>query len=290
MRTTGKKHTRYDIIAEQDEHTGEKRRNFALVGGGIVCVAILVVYLVVAAYPSRLFSEERSLSAADKQPVAAPVRAEVPNSPLKTEAEDLFASTTRIMQQQFAKMGKTYTAPSLQLFEDTITAYECGPVLPATGAFYCPANKQVFIDLSFFKAVNAADSSSASRTQAYIVAHQVGHHIEDLLGITARLEAARNTVTGAQFKQLNTKAELLADYYAGVWAHYAFKKGFDNGDAEIAVNDITKINTTLAQNTEITLPDPYSYVDLGRRANAFYRGYESGNLKAADIFEAGDLK
>jgi len=289
MHNNGKRSTRYKIITGEEEAATGKRRNFALVGG-VICLVVLVSYFVVAAYPSKLFSEERSQSSDNQAVNAMPVRAVLPNSPLKSSTEQLFASTSKVMQQLFNKIGKKYTAPSLQLFEDTITAYECGQALPASGSFYCADQHQVFIDLSFFRAVNTIDTLSASRTQAYIISHQVGHHIEDLMGVTAKIEAARGEVSEAQFRQLTVKAELLADYYAGVWAHYAFKKRFDNGDAELAISDVTQVNSKLSQNREVSLPDPYHYAELGPRSDNFFRGYTSGDLSGARVFEPGELK
>ena len=262
-----------------------------MLAAGIICLVVLVVYTVIAAYPSKLFSEERNPSSADTQAVnAQPIRAVLPNSPLKTSTEQLFGSTSNVMQQLFGKLGKKYTAPSLQLFEDTITAYECNQVLPAAGSFYCADEHQVFIDLAFFKAVYTIDTLSASRTQAYIIAHQVGHHIEDLMGITAKIEAARGEVGDEQYRKLLLKTELLADYYAGVWAHYAFKKNFDYVDAEMAISDVTKINNKLVKNPDIILPDPYNYIELGQRADNFFEGYTKGDLKAANVFAPGELK
>jgi uncharacterized protein len=117
----------------------------------------------------------------------------------------------------------------------------------------------------------------------------LGHHIAQLLGITAKIEARRSDLSDPDYKKLTHKLELLADYYAGVWMHYAMKKQFDNADAATILADATKLSTALAQNTEIAVPDPYSYANLGERSNVFYRGYRIGSLKLADIFAPGEL-
>jgi predicted metalloprotease len=284
-----KSKTKFELAPDEEDRQVEKRRRFVVLSG-LIGLAAVVVYLIVAAFPSRLFSESKTSAVASQQPVQVVVRPEVPNSPLKTAAETLFAETNARMQKLFAKLGRQYTAPTLQLFMDTIGAYQCGQYLPSAGSFYCPAEKKVYLDLAFFRALQKADSSSATLAQEYIVAHQLGHHIENLLGITAKIEAARNTLSDDDFKKLTTKQELLADYYAGVWAHYVWKRTLDNRLAETAVSDATKQSTLLAQNNETTVPDPFGYAMLGNRVNAFYRGYESGDLKAADVFDAKDLK
>jgi len=264
----------------------EKRRNFALFGGLIS--VIVLIYFGITAFPFSLFSEARNNDAANKVTLAKVSRPTLPASPLKSIAENDFANTNSIMLRQFAKMGKKYIAPSLQLFEDTISAYQCGHLLPATGAFYCKADKEVYVDLAFLRRMTKVDSSSAAQVQAYIIAHQVGHHIENLLGITAKIEKLRQTLPDADITRLEEKAELLADYYAGVWASYAFKSTFDNADILIA--DVTNLSTTLAKNTNLTVGDPYNYTNLGQRASAFTRGFQSGSLSKADVFDKGELR
>ena len=254
-----------------EEDKVQKRRIFAIVGGVIGIVA-LFVYLVSSAYPERLFRAFSHPEPVSEHVVLPPVHPVLPNSLLKSSSLDLFAHANRVMSSQFEKMGKTYTAPGLQLFEDTISAYECGQTLPATGPFYCPFNKELYIDLAFFRGIGGHDTASATMAQAYIIGHQVGHHIEQLLGITAKVEARRADLSDVEYKKLSNKLELLADYYAGVWMHYAMKKQFDTGDAATILADATKLSTGLAQNPEITMPDPYSYINRGERSNVFYRG------------------
>lgn len=289
MQSSGENRSKYKLITNNEENVAHNRRNFAL-AGGVACVIIAIVYLMVAAYPSKLFSEQRNQPIKEQTPAPIPAHPVLPNSTLKSSAEEIFANTTKVMTKLFAQMGKTYKAPSLQLFEDTVSAYQCGQNLPASGPFYCAADKEVFIDLSFFRAVKTLDTISGSRTQAYLIAHQVGHHIEDLLGITAKINAAMGNADMAQAKKLNLKSELLADYYAGVWARFYFKGDIDSGDAGILIGDATRISTALAHNTENVIGDRYTYTSLGKRSNAFYRGYQNGNLKNDGIFEPGELK
>jgi len=273
----------------EEEHIVQKRRTFALVGGLIGVVAVFV-YLVSSAYPEKLFSMFRHQESTAEHMVVPPVHPALPNSLLKTHSLEIFSRDNKVMAKQFDELGKTYTAPALQLFEDTISAYECGQGLPSTGAFYCPANNEMYIDLAFFRALAKRDSAIAPLSREYIIGHQVGHHIEQLLGITAKVAAMQGEVSDADFKKLNDKLELLADYYAGVWMRHALHRQFDTGDAATILADATKLSTALAQNPDIAVPDPYSYANLGERSNVFYRGYRTGSIKQADIFAAGDLK
>jgi hypothetical protein len=289
MQSSGENRSKYKLITNDEENVTHKRRNFALIGGA-GCVIIVIVYLLVAAYPARLFSEQLDQTSKEQPSALVPAHPILPASALKSSSEDIFASTTKVMTRLFAKMGKTYKAPSLQLYEDSISAYECGQGLPVTGPFYCPADKTVFIDLAFFRAVNKFDTIGGSRTQKYLIAHQVGHYIADQLGITAKINAALATANTSEAKKLNLEAELLADYYAGVWAHYTFKEDIDNGDTEILISDATRQSAALAQNTQKVVGDPYGYGNLGNRSDVFYRGYQSGDLKNDGIFEPGELK
>ncbi|HJP63660.1 MAG TPA: neutral zinc metallopeptidase [Mucilaginibacter sp.] len=266
----------------------EKRRNFALVGG-IAGIVVLIVYLITAAYPSRLFSEARNPEHTDHQPVpqARPV---LPASKLKSSSEKLYNDNNEVMSKLFRSIGKKYVPPSLQLFQDTISAYECGAVLPAAGSFYCAESKQIYLDLSFFAAVKKRYPESADLVQAYIIAHQNGHHIAGLLGISAKIAARHGDLTDAQYGKLLRKQELLADFYAGVWLHHAWKKSFDNGDAELAISDVAQISTDLAENTENEVPDAYRFSTIGERSDWLFKGYRTGDLNEGDVFTAEELK
>ncbi len=275
---------------DPQKNKAETRRSFAVIGG-ILGVIILVVYLITAAYPSRLFSEVKDNDPADQQPVPAVVHPVLPASPLKSSSEALLTSTNEVWVKLFKKAGIKYAAPSLQFFEDTISAYECGVTLPATGSFYCPADKEIYLDLSFFNLIKKSFPGSADMVQAYIIAHQQGHHIESLLGITAKVEAARARLSDIEYQKLNNKEEMLADYYAGVWAHYYWKNGLDNSDATTAISAVTQVSALLAKNDENVVPDAYNYSNIGERANWFYKGYQSGDLKGGDsILSAKDLQ
>jgi len=267
----------------------EKRRNFALVGG-IAGIVVLIVYLITAAYPSRLFSEALSPEHTEHQPMLPPARPVLPASKLKSSSEKLYNDNNEVMSKLFRSIGKKYVAPSLQLFQDTISAYECGAMLPAVGSFYCAESNQIYLDLSFFSAVKKRYPESADLVQAYIIAHQNGHHIADLLGISKKIAAMRGDLTEAQYGKLLRKQELLADFYAGVWLHHAWKKSFDNGDAELVISDVAQISTDLAENTENEVPDAYRFSTIGERSDWLFKGYRTGDLHEGDVFTAEELK
>jgi len=272
------------------EKKGDKRRNYALVGG-IVGVVVLVVYLITAAYPSRLFSEVKNGDPVQQQPALINIHPVLSPSPMKTKCEELFANSNRVWAKVFSNAGKPYAKASLQLFEDTITADACGFARQATGSFYCPADHKIYIDVASFNAIQKQLGSSANLVQTYIIGHQAGHHIQDLLGITAKLEAAKGRLSLEDYHRLSDKAEIQADYFAGVWEHYMNQKPIFETDVTIAISSATQSSTTLAQIPDRVVADPFDQANLGERAKWFYKGYKSGDLKGADsILTAKDLQ
>lgn len=240
------------------------RRSFTLLGGAIG-IAMLVVYLISAIYPSRLFSEAR-----DNDLVTQfPVHAAVPDSPLKTQTNERFAAINATWAKLFNKAGKHYAEPQLQFFKDSITAYECGLAKPASGPFYCSSNKEIYLDLSFLDTIQKRFPHSADQIENYVIAHQIGHYIADLL--------SKGDDSTKRFED----KELLADYYAGVWAHYTTKESDYADDMTVTISNVTQLSNSLTQNDKITLPDAYDYSKLNSRCNWFYKGYKSGDLNGA---------
>ncbi len=264
-----------------EEHKGDKTRNYALIGGA-AGVLILVVYLITAAYPSRLFSEVKSGDQVMQQPARINIHPVLPASPMKTKCEELFASSNKVWAKVFGDIDKSYTRASLQLFEDTITADACGFVRPATGSFYCAADQKIYIDVTSFNVIQKQSGSSADLVQTYIIGHQAGHHIQDLMGITAKLEAAKGRLSLADYHKLSDKAEIQADYFAGVWEHYVSQKAITETDITIAISTATQASMVLSQISDRVVADPFDQENLGERAKWFSKGYKSGDMKGAD--------
>ncbi|HTE00466.1 MAG TPA: neutral zinc metallopeptidase [Mucilaginibacter sp.] len=271
------------------EHKPAKRTNFALIGG-IIGVVAICIYIVTAVFPTKLLSQVQDDMPVEQLPAPVNYHPVVPASPLKKSSEKLFANTDEVFGRLFRQMGKKYTKPALQLFNDTITAGGCGYVRVATGPFYCQQDKAIYIDLAFFTDLQKRFASASDLSQAYIIAHQAGHHIQYLLGITAKLELAKGTLTPPAYQKLVDKQELQADYYAGVWAHYAFKNPIDHIDITIAVTAATQTSTDLEQKPDRIQPDPFNHSTISERTKWFSRGYDTGSLKQGDaVFEKGDL-
>ncbi|MGN6637805.1 MAG: neutral zinc metallopeptidase, partial [Mucilaginibacter sp.] len=180
------------------------------------------------------------------------------------ETNEKFAAINATWAKLFNRAGKHYTTPQLQLFKDSIIAYECGIAKPASGPFYGNSNKEIYLDLAFIDTIQKRFPRSADIIQNYVIAHQIGHYVASLLG----KDDTSNRI----------ETEQLADYYAGVWAHYVIKQNDYADDMTVAISNVTQLSNTLAQNDKISVPDLYDYSMLNGRSNWFYKGYESGDL------------
>ncbi|RZK97547.1 MAG: metalloprotease [Pedobacter sp.] len=216
-----------------------------------------------------------------------------------TDAEGKFVdgvleSTNQVWEAQFREMGSTYQEPEkLTLFTEYIES-ACGGASSAVGPFYCPGDRKIYIDLSFYKELKERFGASGDFAQAYVIAHEVGHHVQNLLGISAKLDQARGQVSEAEYNKLSVKLELQADFLAGMWAHHAQNlKDFrlDPGDIEEALNAANAIgDDRLQKQTQgEVVPDAFTHGTSAQRMYWFKKGFDTGDFKQGDTFSANDL-
>ena len=200
----------------------------------------------------------------------------------------ILASTEDVWQQVFRQGGAQYQPPKLVMF-DGATPTACGTGQTATGPFYCPLDKTVYIDLSFYRMLAQKFQAPGEFANAYVVAHEVGHHIQNLLGTMKQVQAAQQRVGERQANQLSVRLELQADCYAGVWAHHSQKarNWLDRGDIEAGLNAAAQIGDDKmmkrAQGTIV--PDAFTHGSGQQRAHWFGQGMKSGSLEACDTFK-----
>jgi predicted metalloprotease len=189
-------------------------------------------------------------------------------------------------------MGKTYKKPRLALFRD-YTKSACGTASSASGPFYCPGDSKVYIDLSFYDELKNRFGASGDFAQAYVIAHEVGHHVQKLLGISQKMDQARSRISESAYNKLSVKLELQADFYAGVWAHYeqSMKNVLDKGDIEEALNAANAIGDDRLQKQAQghVEPDSFTHGTSAQRMYWFKKGYETGDINQGDTFGNGDL-
>jgi predicted metalloprotease len=194
-----------------------------------------------------------------------------------------------VWQAQFQRMGATYKVAKLDLYRGSYPT-ACGQGQSAMGPFYCPGDQKVYLDLGFFETMRSKLGAPGQFAQAYVIAHEVGHHVQDLMGITGKVDAMRGRVSQAQQNALSVRVELQADCFAGIWAHDSqqSKDWLDPGDIESALNAATQIgDDTLQRRSQgQVVPESFTHGSSAQRVGWFKRGYQSGDIKQCDTFGA----
>lgn len=204
----------------------------------------------------------------------------------------VLADTEDTWTEIFRAQGASYVKPKLILFSGA-TSTACGTGQSASGPFYCPADQQVYIDLSFYELMQQRFQVSSEFAQAYVIAHEVGHHVQTLTGISEKVRAAQQRMSQTQANQLSVRMELQADCYAGLWAHHANRSRgiLEQGDVEAALHAASAIGDDAMQRRSQgqVVPDSFTHGSSEQRARWFKKGIESGQVEACDTFSARQL-
>jgi len=201
-------------------------------------------------------------------------------------------NTEQVWGEVFRANGATYHPPKLVLFRGA-TPTACGTGQSAMGPFYCPGDQKVYIDLGFYDTLRNQLGAPGEFAQAYVIAHEIGHHVQDELGITAKVDAARSRMSQTQANAVSVRVELQADCFAGVWAHHSqqSKQWLDPGDIESAMNAAAKIGDDALQRSagRAVVPDSFTHGSSAQRQRWFNAGFKSGNVQSCDTFNAQSL-
>ncbi len=204
----------------------------------------------------------------------------------------VLADTEDVWKQQFSQMGGSYRDPKLVLFRGA-TPTACGTGQTAMGPFYCPGDQKVYIDLAFYDTLRSQLGAPGDFAQAYVIAHEVGHHVQNLMGITDKVDQARQRMSEAQANALSVRLELQADCFAGVWGYHAqqMRQILEQGDIEEALNAAGRIgdDALQRQSTGTVRPESFTHGSSAQRVNWFKRGMQSGDLKQCNTFETRQL-
>jgi len=206
---------------------------------------------------------------------------------------NVLESSDQVWTAEFQKMGKEYEQPALKLFEGG-SASGCGYAESAVGPFYCPADHKVYIDLSFYKELKDRFGAAGDFAQAYVIAHEVGHHVQNLLGISEKMQQARGSLSEKEYNKLSVKLELQADFFAGLWANKAQQlKDFEleAGDVEEALNAANAIGDDKLQKQAQgeVVPDAFTHGTSAQRMFWFKKGFDTGDINQGDTFKSGDF-
>jgi predicted metalloprotease len=229
----------------------------------------------------------------------APTQVKVPAGPAEKPTDELgrfvsvvLADTEDTWREIFRAGGAAYREPKLVLFSGRYPT-ACGMGQAAAGPFYCPADQKVYIDLSFFRQLQERFRAPGDFAQAYVIAHEVGHHVQNLLGIMEKTAQLRQRMSERDYNQVSVRVELQADCFAGVWAHHAQKVRniLEPGDLEEALRAATAIgDDTLQKQTQGTVvPDSFTHGSSQQRTRWFRTGFETGSMQACNTFEARSL-
>jgi predicted metalloprotease len=204
----------------------------------------------------------------------------------------VLADTEDVWNEVFARKGSQYTEPKLVLFSERVQS-ACGFASAASGPFYCPSDQQVYLDLSFYEELERRLDAPGDFAQAYVLAHEVGHHVQNLMGLTDRVHSAQGRVSQEEYNDLSVRLELQADFLAGVWAHHAqrTKNILEPGDIEEALNAATAIGDDRLQKQAqgYVVPESFTHGTSEQRVRWFTKGFTTGDIDQGNTFEAQDL-
>jgi len=202
-------------------------------------------------------------------------------------------STDSVWIAQFKQLGSTYEPPVVTLFDNSVQS-ACGTASAAVGPFYCPADHRVYIDLTFYKDLKDRFGAAGDFAQAYVIAHEVGHHVQNLLGISEKVQRARAQLSEVEYNKLSVKLELQADFFAGLWAHHAqnlanFK--LEEGDIEEALTAANAIGDDHLQKQAQgeVVPDAFTHGTSAQRMYWFKKGFDTGDFSQGDTFNSNRL-
>ena len=204
----------------------------------------------------------------------------------------VLADTEDVWTDVFSQGGGTYQQPKLVLFRGA-TATSCGQGQSAMGPFYCPADRKVYIDLGFYQTLQKQLGAPGDFAQAYVIAHEVGHHVQNLLGVSAKVEQARGRMSPTEYNALSVRVELQADCLAGVWAHHAnnARQLLEQGDVEEAMNAAARIGDDALQRGSggAVVPESFTHGSSAQRQKWFATGLKNGTIKGCDTFSIRNL-
>jgi uncharacterized protein len=267
----------------------EDRRGMGMalpVGGGIGgLVLVLLISALTGTNPIDIINSTPSSS----ESVGTAGSESLENDPQAQFVSVVLKSTEEVWGEVFREKGAGYQDPRLVLFTDA-TQSACGVGQSAMGPFYCPVDQKVYLDLSFFRDLDTRFGAPGDFAQAYVVAHEVGHHVQTLTGVSERVHAMRQRSSERAANQLSVQQELQADCYAGVWGHYAGRQGLlDPGDAEEGLRAAAAIGDDRLQKQSQgrVVPESFTHGSSEQRVTWLRRGMENGRMEACDTFNTG---
>ncbi len=268
--------------ARQSSNIEDQRGRGVVVGGGIGIGTLIlgaIIYFM-GGDPTVVLQQPGGVPSSQSRPSAGAGA----NDEEKQFVASVLGDTEDTWGELFRRRGRRYTPPKLVLFSDRVQS-ACGIAGSATGPFYCPGDQKVYIDLAFFRELRKNYGAPGDFAQAYVIAHEVGHHVQNELGTMDKVNSLQQRASEKQANALSVKLELQADFYAGVWAHYAQKRGLlERGDIEEALGAASAVgDDRLQQQAQgYVVPDSFTHGSSRQRQEWFTRGFQSGDMTKGD--------
>jgi uncharacterized protein len=265
----------------------EDRRGMSgktMIGGGIGTVVIVIIVMLLGGDPSQIISQLGNGSGQTEQVATTPEEDEMAQF-----VSVVLKDTEIVWSEVFKQSGSDYREPSLVLFRDQVQS-ACGFASAASGPFYCPGDEKIYIDLAFCDELKTKFGAYGDFAVAYVIAHEVGHHVQKLLGIMDKVDAQRSGISQTRANELSVRLELQADFLSGMWAHYAEQmlNTIETGDIDEALNAAAAVgddNLQLKYEGRI-VPDAFTHGTSEQRKKWFEKGWQSGDFEDGDTFNA----
>jgi len=272
-----------------EDRRGVSGRGLAVGGVGGLGIVIAILYFLLGGNPADIpqtMQVDQPAATGAGEPLSAK------DKEMGEFVSIVLASIEDVWRERFRAMGETYVEPKLVLFSGQVDS-ACGYAGASSGPFYCPGDSKVYIDLSFLEQMQRQLGAPGDFAVAYVIAHEVGHHVQNLLGINGQVMAQRGRLSEKEFNRMSVKMELQADFLAGVWAHYAnLEKGFlESGDVEEGMNAASAVgdDRIMKQSQGYVVPDAFTHGTSEQRVRWFKKGFTTGDINQGDTFGAAVL-
>lgn len=265
-----------------EDRRGMSRRGM-VAGGGIGTIIMVILVLLFGGDPSQLLN----MGGGDTQ------TEQVTTTPEEDEMAQFVSvvlkDTETVWGKIFEESGSSYRQPTLVLFRDQVES-ACGMASSASGPFYCPSDQKLYVDLSFMDQLRTRLGAQGDFAVAYVIAHEVGHHVQNMLGILSKADSQKSQVNERRANEISVKVELQADFLAGMWAHYAGEmlNTLEAGDIDEALNAAAAVGDDVLQRKYQgrVVPDSFTHGSAEQRKQWFRRGWQTGDFKQGDTFSA----
>lgn len=269
-----------------EDRRGMSGKGIAGIGGGLGLVIVIIVTLL-GGDPGELLGNIGSTD----QNNSAPYEETQEEKELAQFVSVVLADTERVWTEEFREQGLEYKEPKLVLYSGSVDS-ACGTAGSSVGPFYCPGDMKLYIDLSFYQELKNQFQAPGDFAMAYVIAHEVGHHIQTLLGTSEKEMPSRSSVSEKEYNKYSVRLELQADYLAGVWAnHVQGEKLLEEGDLEEALKAASGVgdDTIQKRSRGYVVPDSFTHGTSEQRKRWFYKGFQNGTIKGGDTFNTSDL-